>query len=434
MRNVIRGLVVASLLLGSSASALARCGDRPGDMPAVHAVSASIAAQCGCCGRPLGPQRTTCIVPTVRAAARAGHLPRRCLGRAVRAARRSCPLECPPPMRAGKCFDTIGLACTDVACSPDQPCPLPNAFCNPRCLDASTCTSDADCDDGNPCSRDTCADGTCAHECLCVSPVGGTFTCCPGPAAECGPPPTTSTTLAPRSTCTSDADCDDGNPCSRDTCADGTCAHECLCVSPVGGTFTCCPGPAAECEPPPTTSTTLAPCGAGCRYYLTCGWPVCPIPAPPTGAPPCTTQELGAPCSERGERCDPGSTCGETLLCTDRDPTQPSCPISRRRFKDGVSYLDDAERGRLRAELMRIRLATYHYRWENSCTAEHLGFIIDDLGKSPAVSPDGMTVDLYGYASMAVAAIQAQEREIAALKGEVAALRHELDERKSSHR
>ena len=275
-------------------------------------------------------------------------------------------------MRAGKCFDTIGLACTDVACSPDQPCPLPSAFCSPKCLDASACTSDAD--------------------------------------------------------------CDDGNPCSRDTCADGTCAHECLCVSPVGGTFTCCPGPAAECEPPPTTSTTLAPCGAGCRYYLTCGWPVCPIPAPPTGAPPCTTQELGAPCSERGERCDPGSTCGETLLCTDRDPTQPSCPISRRRFKDGVSYLDDAERGRLRAELMRIRLATYHYRWENSCTAEHLGFIIDDLGKSPAVSPDGMTVDLYGYASMAVAAIQAQEREIAALKGEVAALRHELDERKSSHR
>ena len=57
-----------------------------------------------------------------------------------------------------------------------------------------------------------------------------------------------------------------------------------------------------------------------------------------------------------------------------------------------------------------------------------------DVGQSPAVSPDGTTVDLYGYASMAVAAIQAQEREIAALKGEVAALRHELDERKPSHR
>jgi len=160
MRNVIRGLVVASLLLGSSASALARCGDRPGDMPAVHAVSASIAAQCGCCGRPLGPQRTTCIVPTVRAAARAGHLPRRCLGRAVRLAKRSCPLECPPPMWGGECFDTIGLACTDVACSPDQPCPLPGAFCSPKCLDASARTCDADCDDDNPCSRDVCSDGT----------------------------------------------------------------------------------------------------------------------------------------------------------------------------------------------------------------------------------------------------------------------------------
>ena len=99
-----------------------------------------------------------------------------------------------------------------------------------------------------------------------------------------------------------------------------------------------------------------------------------------------------------------------------------------------MSYLDDAERGRLRAELMRIRLATYRYRWEDSCTAEHLGFIIDDVGESPAVSPDGITVDLYGYASMAVAAIQAQEREIAALKGEVATLRQELEARKSSHR
>jgi hypothetical protein len=39
------------------------------------------------------------------------------------------------------------------------------------------------------------------------------------------------------------------------------------------------------------------------------------------------------------------------------------------------------------------------------------------------INPDGNTVDLYGYMSMAVAAIQVQSREIKALRAEVARLR-----------
>src|SRR5439155_22412171 len=56
----------------------------------------------------------------------------------------------------------------------------------------------------------------------------------------------------------------------------------------------------------------------------------------------------------------------------------------------------------------------------------HLGFIIDAVGASPAVAADGGHVDLYGYTSMAVGAIQAQQRRIDALTREVAALRAEL--------
>jgi hypothetical protein len=55
-----------------------------------------------------------------------------------------------------------------------------------------------------------------------------------------------------------------------------------------------------------------------------------------------------------------------------------------------------------------------------------LGFIIDDVEPSVAIDPGRDMVDLYGYTSMAVAALQAQARDIEALKKEVARLRHEL--------
>jgi hypothetical protein len=30
--------------------------------------------------------------------------------------------------------------------------------------------------------------------------------------------------------CTADEECDDGNPCTRDECNEGSCVHSCLCV------------------------------------------------------------------------------------------------------------------------------------------------------------------------------------------------------------
>jgi hypothetical protein len=100
------------------------------------------------------------------------------------------------------------------------------------------------------------------------------------------------------------------------------------------------------------------------------------------------------------------------------------CPISHRDAKRDIIYLGDADLERMLAEIRRVRLATYRYKGEPTLGPSHLGFIIDDLGVSPAVGSDGAHVDLYGYASMAVAAIQAQQRRIEALEREVAALRN----------
>jgi hypothetical protein len=143
--------------------------------------------------------------------------------------------------------------------------------------------------------------------------------------------------------------------------------------------------------------------------------------------PACTTQVLGAACPDRGETCDPGADCGELLLCTDSDPQAGPCPISERKHKRAVSYLGAKDLEALRRALLDIRLATYKYRHEGPDAPDRLGFVIDDLGESPAVNPDRATVDLYGYASMAVAAVQAQQREIESLRREVAELRRRLE-------
>jgi hypothetical protein len=178
-----------------------------------------------------------------------------------------------------------------------------------------------------------------------------------------------------------------------------------------------------------SSTSTVVPCPSGCSYFYTCGWPVCGIPGfPSTGAAPCTTQRAGEPCQLRGEACDPGGyahDCGQLLLCTDEDPTLRGCPISRRSAKRDIEYLDADAVKRVHDELLKLRLATYRYRGEGASSSERLGFIIDDVGQSPAIDADGARVDLYGYASMAVAAIQAQAREIESLKREVAQLRRE---------
>lgn len=169
--------------------------------------------------------------------------------------------------------------------------------------------------------------------------------------------------------------------------------------------------------------------GSDLQWYTTCGDPVCGGHTPTPGATLCSDEQAGAACSEEGVSCEiPGDDCNADLLCTDTDPTT-NCPISRARFKHEIQYLDGAARAAAAGALLDVRLATYRYRGARDDGREHLGFVIDDLpASSPAVAADGQRVDLYGYTSMTVAALQAQAEEMQRLQAEVAALRRELAE------
>lgn len=167
----------------------------------------------------------------------------------------------------------------------------------------------------------------------------------------------------------------------------------------------------------------------GLSWYRSCGDPVCgPTPMDIPDLDNCTDERAGETCAEDGASCDPVEGCGVRLVCAASDPRmQPGgCPISRARFKRDIHYLSPAERARLADELLALPLATYRYRQDPS-GRQQLGFIIEDAESSPAADAPRDRVDLYGYTSQAVAAIQQQAQELHALQSEVETLRAQLD-------
>jgi hypothetical protein len=172
-----------------------------------------------------------------------------------------------------------------------------------------------------------------------------------------------------------------------------------------------------ECVLPPT----------GLNLYYTCGDPVCSGHVPNDSLSNCTSEMPGDTCAAQGPVCDPVDDCNRVLTCAESDPLAApgGCPISRRKYKRDIHYLDEAELARYREELVQMRLATWRYR--HDAQREHLGFIIDDNESSVAVDASGEIVDLYGYASLAVATIQLQARQIERLERDVAELKKRLE-------
>lgn len=165
--------------------------------------------------------------------------------------------------------------------------------------------------------------------------------------------------------------------------------------------------------------------GGGATWQLTCGDPVCNTHSA-HGVAACTSEVEGAACSSVGTECDPGDGCNADLRCAVDDPAV-ECPISLRAAKTDIRYLAPDEVGRVANDLRDVKLATWRYNDEPAGSKPHMGFIIDDLpAQSPAVRADGGHVDLYGYASMNAAAVQDQERRIAALEKEIAELKAAL--------
>jgi hypothetical protein len=161
------------------------------------------------------------------------------------------------------------------------------------------------------------------------------------------------------------------------------------------------------------------------QWRFTCGDPVCAGHRPDPAVPTCgAAEQAGEACSTLDARCDPVDDCNRRLVCTTEDPTggPGGCPISRAAAKRDVEHLDPRQVRALRDALVSVRLASWRYH-RDPADVRRLGFVIEDGVPPAAVTPDGGHVDLYGYASLAVAAVQEQQREIDGLKRELAALR-----------
>jgi hypothetical protein len=101
--------------------------------------------------------------------------------------------------------------------------------------------------------------------------------------------------------------------------------------------------------------------------------------------------------------------------------------VSRRDSKRDIQYLSDDELAVAESAVRKIPLARFNYKWDAPNERRRLGFIIEDVAPSPGVDEAQGVVDLYGYTSLAVAALQEQAREIEQLRQEVDELQRRLD-------
>ncbi len=117
---------------------------------------------------------------------------------------------------------TVATTCaTDAECEDGNPCT--DNVCNPETLLCESANNTAPCsDDANPCTTDVCGDGACTH----VPNDSGT--CSDGNACTtdaCLGGSCVSTYTPTDGCCATQADCNDGNPATDDVCTDGDCTN-----------------------------------------------------------------------------------------------------------------------------------------------------------------------------------------------------------------
>lgn len=295
------------------------------------------------------------------------------------------------------------------------------------------CTSEHDCPAMVPCTDLVETDCVTRDDC---EPTGTDAGC-----ADTDAETTTTDDCAGIPECALSCGPDQHNPVDANGCT-----HSCECV-PNGDECT-----EAECGPAPGCPAELCSDGSigGCtgrcirRDSGTCGWEIRTCPPGPdnlqwyetcgdpscregghrdSGLPTCTSETIGDSCTKDGAKCDPVNDCNSHVICSDSDPRMSAggCPISRREFKREINYLTAEDRARYTSEILSTRLATYRYH--AAPERLHLGFIIEDQEPNEAIDSARDRVDLYAYTSMAVAAVQTQQEELAQLRSEVAELR-----------
>ncbi len=179
-----------------------------------------------------------------------------------------------------------GYSCTKDVCNGQGLCIHPNGSGG----SSSCCLSNADCNDGNVCTNDTCDTSThaCSHSNNTASCSSDGFTCtndvCSGGA--CAHTPGTGSS----SCCLSNADCNDGNACTNDTCntTTHTCSHSNSTSSCNDGNActtgdTCSAGACVPGALPPKPSLSGTVCTKDYTFNTsTCQWD--PVPALSTAA------------------------------------------------------------------------------------------------------------------------------------------------------
>lgn len=199
---------------------------------------------------------------------------------------------------------------------------------------------------------------------------------------------------------------------------------------------TCCPsrftGDIPRCVDPTLNPENCGTCGTFCAGA--CRDSAC-IDAPECQADG-TCADATLQCSGQGGlgRCCPAGTtfiaspadflgcCPDGDICGCREGM---CPISLAAAKHDIHYLDAERVAALGRELLATRLATWRYKHDPSARL-HLGFIIDDGVPAPGIADDGAHVDLYGYVSLAVAALQKQQRDLDRIERELDELRQRV--------
>lgn len=272
-------------------------------------------------------------------------------------------------------------------------CPDGKATCPLPCPDGTTGSCEAGrpyCDVKKADAGLACACPNGQTTCKITCPDGSAGTCDNG-APSCGTGGTGEGCACPNGQTTCSIDCADGTP--------GTCDNgKILCGGTDAGTL---------------------------QWYTTCGDPVCR----PDDAGSCVPDSkacpaVGSTCTTKGQTCnDCTRGCGVELVCDDHDPKGGTggCPISSRKFKENIGYLQADDLARLHDEAMKVRLATYNYKNGYGTPYEtHLGFIIEDQPQSLSVDRGHDRVDLYGYLSMILATTQVQQKEIEELRQKVA--------------
>lgn len=208
-----------------------------------------------------------------------------------------------------------------------------------------------------------------------------------------------------------------------------------FCAGKIGlectGNFVCVDDPSDNCDP----NLGGADCAGICLPAG--GPPECKL-KPQQCAADCV---LDKACPQKCHCPGGGTACGDDIcmpkeICCDGIPfPEPTCysgdycPKSKREFKTDIRYLQGAELNTLHRDLMQHKVATYRYKEDGMGGPSHLGFIIDDVAPSPSVGVSGERVNMYGYTTMAVAAVQVQQARIENLERELAEIKQRLEER-----